>query len=297
MYPAAFDYHAPATLDEALALLAELGPGAKLLAGGASLIPLMKLRLVEPGHLVDLGRVPGLDAVRELPGGGLEIGAMVRERDLARSAAARLGVLADACRVIADPIVRNVGTVGGNLAHGDPANDHPAIMLALEASLVVRGPAGERVIPARDFHVDLLVTALEPDEVVTAIRIPAAALGPRTGSAYVKFERQVGDYAIAAAAAVVTLGANGRIERSAVGFTNLAPTPRRSAAIEAALVGAVPSAATIADAAAALADGELEPWDDLRGTAAIKRAMARAAATRAITVALARATGTSGGAA
>lgn len=298
MYPAAFDYHAPTTLDEALGRIAELGPDAKLLAGGASLIPLMKLRLVEPAHLVDLGRIPGLDTVAIGPDGSLEIGAMVREADLARAAAAaRAPLLHDATRVIADPLVRNVGTIGGNLAHGDPANDHPAIMLALDASLVARSAArGERAIPSADFHLDLLVTALEPDEIVTAIRVPASSFDRGTGSAYVKFERQVGDYAIAASAAVVRLGADGRIAEARVAFTNLAPTPRRSASIEAALVGAAATREAIEAAVEALAADELEPWDDLRATAAVKWPMARAAAARAIRQAAARAAANGGAA-
>lgn len=290
MYPAAFDYHAPRTLEETLALLAELGPESKLLAGGASLIPLMKLRLFMPRHLVDLGRVPGLDAVVTDEAGTMEIGAMVREVDLGRSAAARAGVIDDAVRVIGDPMVRNVGTIGGNLAHGDPANDQGAVMLALDATLVARSAArGERSIPAAAFHLDLLVTALEPDEVITAIRVPASSLGCGTGSAYVKFELQAGHLAIAAAAAVVRLGEDGRIADARVAFTNLAPTPRRSPSIEAALTGAAPTREAAEAAANALAADELDPADDLRATAAVKWTMARAAAARAITRAAARA--------
>lgn len=284
MYPPTFAYHAPATLDEAVGLLARLGPGAKLLAGGASLIPLMKLRLAEPSDLVDLGRIPGLDAIEDVDG-HVRIGPLVRQADLLRSPLARsLEIFADACSVIADPSVRNVGTVGGNLAHGDPANDHPAIMLVLEARLIARGPAGERTIAAADFHLDLLQVALAPDEVLTGIEVPLPISGQ--GTAYVKFERQVGDFALAAAAAVVVLD-GGRVTEARVAFTNLAPTPVRSPAIEAALVGREPDPTTIAAATRALV--EIEPWSDLRATAEVKRAMARAVAERAIRLAVERA--------
>ncbi len=284
MYPPAFTYHSPATLDEAIGLLARLGPGAKLLAGGASLIPLMKLRLVEPTDLVDLGRIPDLASIEEVDG-HVRIGAMVRQADLLRSPVARsLALLGDACSVIADPSVRNVGTIGGNLSHGDPANDHPAIMLALEARLIARGPAGERTIAAADFNLDLLQVALAPDEVLTGIEVPLPISGQ--GTAYVKFERQVGDFALAAAAAVVVLD-GGLVTEARVAFTNLAPTPVRSPAIEAALIGRAPDRATIAEAAQALV--EIDPWADLRATAEVKRAMARAVAERAIRLAVERA--------
>ena len=284
MYPPAFSYHAPATLDEALGLLARLGPGAKLLAGGASLIPLMKLRLVEPSDLVDLGRIPGLASIEDVEG-HVRIGAMVRQADLLVSPLARsLDIFADACAVIADPSVRNVGTVGGNLAHGDPANDHPAIMLALGARIVARGPGGERTIPAADFNLDLLQVALEPEEILTGIEVPRAR--PGQGTAYVKFERQVGDFAIAATAVVIGLQ-GGLVTHARVAFTNLAPTPVRSPAIEAALIGRAPDRATIAEAAQALV--EIDPWADLRATVEVKWAMARAAAERAIRLAAERA--------
>lgn len=288
MYPARFDYHRPATLDDALALLAEHGEEAKVLAGGASLIPLMKLRLAEPAHLVDIGGIPDLDGI-DASNGSIELGALVREADLAGSPAAhRLPILADAAAVIADPLVRNVGTVGGNVAHGDPANDHPAVMLALDATYIVRGRSGVREIRASSFHLDLLQTALAPEEVLTAIRIPVPPA--HSGSAYVKFERQVGDYALAAAAAVVELD-GGTIRSARLAFTNLAPTPVRAGSIELALVGAPAGAASVAAAMEAFRDDEIDPWDDLRGSAKVKRRMARAAAGRAVHLALARALG------
>lgn len=287
MYPARFDYHRPTTLDEAIALLAARPDEAKVLAGGASLVPLMKLRLAEPAHLVDIGGIPGLDGI-DSTDGEVVLGALVREADLGGSAAARrLPILADAVEVIADPLVRNVGTIGGNVAHGDPANDHPAVMLALDASYVVRGSGGTREVPAEAFHLDLLQTDLEPDEVLIAIRIPAPTAG--SGSAYVKFERQVGDFAIAGAAAVVEVEAD-RIVSARVAFTNLAPTPVRAPSIERALIGS-PAGPASATAAHALRDDEIAPWDDLRAPAAIKRRMARVAAARAIERALARVVG------
>lgn len=287
LYPARFDYHAPSSLDEAVGLLANLD-GARVLAGGASLIPLMKLRLAEPSHLVDINRIAGLDGI-EARDGELRIGALVREADLGRSQwATGLPVIGDACAVIADPLVRNVGTIGGNLAHGDPANDQPAVMLALDATIDVVGPAGIRAIPAADFHRDVLQTALDGAEILTGIRIPLPP--PSTGSAYVKFERQAGDFAIAAAAAVIRLDADGRVRSAAVAFTNLAPTPVRSPAIEAAIVGRVPDAAEIARAVGEMR--EIDPWDDLRASADVKRHMASAVAERALRLAVRRARNT-----
>src|SRR5512143_4197468 len=208
MIPAGFDYHAPTTVPEALSLLARHGDGAKLLSGGQSLLPLLKLRLGQVEHLVDIGRIPGLDHLRE-EGGALRIGALVREAALERSelVRTRYPILFDTARVIADPLVRNRATVCGNLAHGDPGNDHPATMIALGAKLVVQGPKGERVIPVADFFLGLFTTALAPDEILIEIRVPAPPA--RSGGAYVKLERKVGDYATAGAAAQVTLGAGG----------------------------------------------------------------------------------------
>src|SRR5216110_3249439 len=200
MIPPAFDYHAPASLPEAIALLSRLGDSAKVISGGQSLLPLLKLRLGSAEHLIDIGRISGLEYVRE-DGGFLRIGGRTRESMLERSelVQTRYPILADTARVIADPLVRNRATVGGNLAHGDPANDHPATMLALRATVVAQGPKGERVIAIDDFFTGLFTTALAPDEILTEIRIPAAQKS--TGGAYFKLERKVGDYATAAAAA------------------------------------------------------------------------------------------------
>lgn len=286
MYPSAFDYSAPATFAEAVARLAELGPEAKVLAGGCSLIPLMKLRMAEPAHLVDIGRVADGAYVRETDD-ALRIGALTTEAEIERSplVAVRYPVLADASAVIADPSVRNMGTVGGNVAHADPANDHPAVMLALRATFVALGPGGERTIGADDFFVDLFQTALDPAEVLTEIRIPRPAAG--SGAAYVKFERQVGDFAIAAAAASVRL-ADGRIAEASIALTNAGPTVLRASGAEDALVGATPGDDAVRAAGAAARDG-IEPWADLRGSTAVKRRLAGVAVERAVRLALRRA--------
>ena len=286
MYPSAFEYSAPASFAEAVACLGELGPEAKVLAGGCSLIPLMKLRLAEPTHLVDIGRVPDAAYLRDVDG-ELRIGALTREADVERSllVAARYPILADASAVIADPSVRNMGTLGGNLAHGDPANDHPAVMLAMRATIVALGPKCERTIPADDFFVDLFQTALEPGEVLTEIRIPAPPAG--SGSGYVKFERQVGDFAIAAAAAAVRLE-NGRIAEASIALTNAGPTVVRASAAEATLTGRVPDDASLRDAAAAARD-EAAPWADLRGSTEMKQRLAGVAVERALRLAIRRA--------
>src|SRR3954466_2334226 len=215
MIPPAFDYHAPASLPEAIALLSRLGDSAKVISGGQSLLPLLKLRLGAAEHLVDLGRIAGLEYVRE-EGGFLRIGGRTRESVLERSEVvrARYPILLDTAKVIADPLVRNRATVGGNLAHGDPANDHPATMLALRAEVIARGPKGERVIPINKFFKGLFSTELAPDEILVEIRIPSPP--PRSGGAYLKLERKVGDFAAAAAAVQVTLDKKGAIERAGI---------------------------------------------------------------------------------
>src|SRR5712664_37226 len=204
MIPGAFEYHAPSSLGEATALLAKLGDDAKILSGGQSLIPLMKLRLAAPRHLIDINGLPGLAYVRE-EGGTLRIGGLTREVGLEESelVRSRYPLLFDTCRVIADPIVRNLATVGGNLAHGDPANDHPATMLAFGAEVVAVGTAGERKIPISSFFTGPFSTALRPDEIVVEIRVPSPK--PGSGGAYVKMERKVGDFATAAVAVQLTL--------------------------------------------------------------------------------------------
>src|SRR5574341_2423996 len=224
MIPPSFDYHAPRTLPDAVGLLGRLGDEAKVLSGGQSLLPLMKLRFARPAHVVDIGRIPGLDYIKE-EGGFLKIGALVRESALEASplVRSRYPILADTAAVIADPLVRNMATVGGNLAHADPANDHPATMLALGAEVVATGPKGQRVVPIDQFFKGPFETVLAHDEILTEIRIPAPK--PKSGGAYMKVERKVGDFATAAVAAQVTLGANGNCESVGIGLTNVGLTP------------------------------------------------------------------------
>lgn len=289
MIPAAFDYHAPTTLSDAIALLGRLGPDAKVLTGGQSLLPLLKLRLGEVGHLVDLGRVPGLEYINE-EGGFLKIGGATREAMLEHTdlIASKYPILLDTARVIADPLVRNRATVGGNLAHGDPANDHPATMLALGATVVARGPKGERTIPIAQFFKGLFTTALAPDEILVEIRIPVPP--PRSGGAYVKLERKVGDFATAGAAVQVTLAKDGTVEQAGIGLTNAGPTPIKATEAERYLARKKPDAAGIAEAAR-LAAKATSPSADRRGSVEYKREMARVLTTRALQTAVKRAGG------
>jgi carbon-monoxide dehydrogenase medium subunit len=289
MIPAPFDYHAPASLAEAIGLLQQHGDDAKVLSGGQSLLPLLKLRLASTGHLVDIGRIPGLEYIKE-EGGYLKIGGRTRESALERSDLIRkkYPILYDTTVVIADPIVRNRATVGGNLAHADPANDHPATMIALGAEVVVTGAKGERTIPIDRFFTGLFSTALAPGEILTEIRVPVAP--PRSGGAYVKLERKVGDYATAAAAAQVTLNAAGAIERAGIALTSAGPTPVKAVDAERFLKGKVPDRQTIAEAAR-LAGQAASPSADRRGSIEYKREMARVLTARALTTAVGRAEG------
>jgi carbon-monoxide dehydrogenase medium subunit len=287
MIPGAFEYHAPSSLGEATALLARLGDDAKILSGGQSLIPLMKLRLAAPRHLVDINGLPGLAYVRE-EGGALRIGGLTREVDLDESelVRTRYPLLADTCRVIADPIVRNLATIGGNLAHGDPANDHPAAMLAFGAEIVAVGTGGERRIPVGSFFTGPLSTALKPDEIVVEVRVPSPK--PRSGGAYVKMERKVGDFATAAVAVQLTLAADGTCEQVGIGLTNVGPVPIKAAQAEAALRGKRPDEATIKQAAQLAAEAA-RPEADLRGPVEYKKDLVRVLTGRALRRALERA--------
>jgi len=243
MIPPSFDYAVPQTLEEAVSLLTQ-NPESKILAGGHSLIPLMRFRLAAPALLIDLNRLDGLAYLREEQG-WLKIGAMTREADLDRSelVAQRYPLLAETTRSVADPLVRNLATVGGNLAHADPANDHPATMLAYNAQVLALGPGGERLIPIGEFFVDLFQTALAHDEILTEIRIPAAQ--PRSGGAYQKMERKVGDYATVAVAAQLRLDETGRVAEAGLGLTNVGAVPIKATVAEAALVGQAPDDATL----------------------------------------------------
>jgi carbon-monoxide dehydrogenase medium subunit len=287
MIPGKFDYYAPTTLNEAVSLLGQQ-KGAKILAGGQSLIPAMRLRLAGPEVLIDINRVAGLDYIRE-ENGYLAIGAMTREASLDDSAVvhSKYPLLADTAHVIADPLVRNLATVGGNLAHADPANDHPATMLAFGAQLVAVGPKGERTIPIDQFFTGLFENSLGKDEILREIRIPAPQRG--SGGAYLKLERKVGDYAIGAVAVMLTLDGD-TCKAARIGLTNVATTPMRAKQAEAALVGKRLDDATI-KAAGTAAGAECDPSSDLRGAVDYKRDVIRVLTMRAIRKAMERAQG------
>jgi carbon-monoxide dehydrogenase medium subunit len=284
MIPASFDYHSPQTLDEALAFLQSHSDDAKVLSGGQSLLPLLKLRLGSAGHLVDIGRIPGLEYIKE-EGGVLKIGGRTREATLEHSELiqSRYPLLAQTAAVIADPLVRNLATVGGNLAHGDPANDHPATMLALRAEVVATGPNGTRTIPIDQFFLGLFATALAADEILTEIRIPVPPA--RSGGSYVKLERKVGDFATAASAVQLTLGAGGEVASVGIGLTNAGPTPLRATDAEQYLTGKQPTADVIAEAARR-ASAIATPSADRRGAIEYKRQMARVLTGRALKAAI-----------
>jgi carbon-monoxide dehydrogenase medium subunit len=289
MIPRSFEYFSPRTLDEAIGLLQKLGPDAKLLSGGQSLIPMMKLRIVSPQHIVDINRIPGLDYINESDG-HLTIGALAREHQLETSevVSKKLPILADTAKFIADPLVRSQATVCGNLAHGDPANDHPATMLALGAKVIATGPNGRREIAIEDFFTSLFTTALEAEEILTEIRIP---LPPATsGGAYLKLERKVGDFATAGVAVQIALDDARNCKTAGVGLTNVGMTPIKATKTEAFLAGKPLDEATINEAAK-IAASESQPMDDIRGSADYKRDLVRVLTARALTRALERAKG------
>ena len=287
MYPPSFKYLAVRSVEEAVGALARYGYEAKVLAGGQSLIPMMKLQLASPSVLVDISHLETLRTIDDADG-DLRVGAMVSESDLERSTpAARWAAgLVDTSRVIADPLVRNLATVGGNVAHGDPANDHPATMVAGGASFTLVGPSGSRVVAAEDFFMDVFTTALEPDELLTEIRMPKQAAG--TGSAYVKYERQVGDYALAGAAVCLGSKDGSAIEGARIALTNLGPTPVRAVEAESLLVGEVLSGQLFARAGRAAAAAS-DPWTDLRGSAEYRRRVAAMVTRKALEKAWTRA--------
>lgn len=287
MKPASFQYHDPSTVDEAVALLREHGAEAKLLAGGQSLVPLLNMRLARPAVIVDLNRVPGLDYVRE-EDGWLAIGAMTRQRAVERSelVASRQPLLHAATRFIAHPQIRNRGTVGGSLAHADPAAEYPAVALALGAELRVAGPEGERTIAARDLFVTYLTTALEPEEIVTEVRVPA--LAARTGWSFQEVARRHGDFALAGVACTLTLAANGACDAARIALFGVAPTPVRAAAAEGLVAGERPDAALFARAGAAAGDALDEPLADIHASAEYRRHLARVLTRRALAEAAAR---------
>jgi len=286
MIPGSFAYHRPRSVEEAVALLADLGSDARPLAGGHSLIPMMKLRLAAPEHLVDLRRIDGLRGIR-LDGETVVIGALTTQHEIIASdlLADRVPLLREAALVIADPQVRYAGTLGGNVANGDPGNDMPAVMMCLGAAYAVAGRGGTRQLAARGFYKGAYDTGLEPGEIVTAIRIPLPPRGH--GSAYEKLKRKVGDYATAAAA--VTLSMSGGIVAScSIGLTNVAETPLWAEAAAALLTGATLDPATVKRAVAA-AEAITAPAADNRGPAAYRTKMAGVMLTRALARARSRA--------
>lgn len=288
MIPPSFDYVAPKTLSEAVAALGQ-HENAKVLAGGQSLIPLMRFRLASPAVLIDLNRVEGLSYIDEKDG-WLRIGAMTRESAVEHSeiVSGKYSLLADTAKVISDPIVRNLGTVGGNLANGDPGNDHPAAMLAYGAEVIAVGPNGERVIPITSFFRGLYESDLAPNEILTEVRIPASK--PRSGGAYLKLERKVGDFATAAVAAQVELDDEGNFTSVGLGLTNVGLTAIKATDAENFLTGKAASEENIRQAAKLAADAA-QPIADVRGSEDYKRSLVRTYTTRALRLAVQRAKG------
>jgi len=287
MIPPAFEYLRPNTIPEAIAFLQQYGDDAKILSGGQSLIPMMKLRIARPAYLIDINRISGLSYIKE-ESGFLKIGGLTREAELESSPLvhAKYPILVDTTQVIADPQVRNLATVGGNLAHGDPANDHPATMLALGAQIVATGSGGERIIPIEEFFLSLFSTALQPGEILTEIRVPAPPA--RSGGAYFKLERKVGDFATAAVAAQVTLDASGAVQKVGIALTNVGPTPIKAKRAEDFLRGKKLDEANIRQAGQLAAD-EAQPSSDLRGPAEYKTGLVKELAKRALSRAAERA--------
>ena len=285
MNPKPFEYHAPKSVAEASSLAEKYGTDAKFLAGGQSLIPLMKLRLLSPSHLIDLGRIPGLSYIRD-EGHDLAIGAMVRMGEIARSDLVRrhCPILSQCAHQIADPLVRNMGTIGGNLSHADPTNDMPAVMVAAGASIVAASGGGSRVIPAGDFFVDTFTTALKGTEVLVEVKVP---IGPTRRGAYLKLERQAGDFGIVGVAAVLEMSSDGRCAAAGIALTGVGPTVVKAARAGEILKGAKPDKNVIDRASRAAAE-EAQPSGDLRGSAEYKRAMVETMTARAIQAAVRR---------
>ncbi|MFG3288482.1 FAD binding domain-containing protein [Streptomyces sp. NPDC048179] len=277
MIPPAFEYARPASVDEAVRVLADAGEEAKVLAGGQSLLPLLRLRLAFPELVVDVGRIPELRGVRE-DGDALVIGALTTHHDVVRDPLVRrhAGLLAAATATVADPAVRHRGTLGGSLAHADPAGDLPAVALALDAELVAAGPDGRRTIPARDFFLDYLTTALAPDELLVEVRVPKR---DGWGFHYEKFQRVAQAWAIVGVAALVRRD-DGHIAEARIGLTNMGSTPLRATAAEEALAGADGPGA-VARAAEAAAEGT-RPSQDLSGSPEYREHLARVLTRRAV---------------
>jgi carbon-monoxide dehydrogenase medium subunit len=290
LIPGTFDYVVAKSVPEAIAFLEQHGDEAKILAGGQSLIPVLRYRLASPSVIIDINRIDDLEYIQEVDG-VLHIGALTREAELDNNPLIqkRYPILYDTSTNVADPVVRNWATVGGNIAHADPANDHPATMLAIGASFVVEGPAGQRIIPATEFFTDsAFETTLQSNEILTEIRIPASE--PHSSGAYCKLERKVGDYAIAGVAAFLSLDEHGQVTQAGIGLTNVGPSPIKARAAEQSLLGKTPDATSI-KLAADLAAAAAQPTSDTRGPVEYKRAMVHTLCVRALNKALVRAQG------
>jgi carbon-monoxide dehydrogenase medium subunit len=279
MYPAQFDYHTPGTVKEALDLLGKYKDDAKLLAGGHSLLPAMKFRLARPAHLVDLRKVPGLSGIKE-EGGMLVIGAMTTHWAVESSplVKAKCPMLAQTAAQIGDPMVRNMGTIGGSLTHADPAADYPATIIALNAEMVVEGPKGKRSIKVDDFFKSLMTTAVGPDEILTEVRVPVC--GANVGCAYMKFPHPASRFAVVGVAAALTLD-GGKVSKASIGITGAGTKAVRAKGVEAALLGKALDAATIQAAAEKAPDG-VDVQADLQGSVEYKTHLLKVFAKRAI---------------
>lgn len=289
MYPAAFEYHAPANVKDVLGLLGRYKDDAKLLAGGHSLVPMMKLRLAQPKHIIDLRKVPGLSGIKD-EGGAIVLGAMTTHWQMESSALlkSKCPILAETASVIGDPAVRNLGTIGGSIAHADPAADQPATLIALGAEMVCEGPKGRRTVKVDDWFQGLMATALGEDEILVELRVPAWPAG--TGGAYLKFPHPASRFAVVGVAAVVTLDKEGKCTRAGVGITGAGTKAVRAKDVEAGLTGKKLDAATIEAAAQKAAEG-VDVQADLQGSVEYKSHLCRVFAKRAVTEAVKRARG------
>jgi len=289
MYPAAFEYHAPTNVKDALGLLGRYKDDAKVLAGGHSLVPMMKLRLAQPKHVIDLRKVPGLSGIKE-DGGAIVLGAMTTHWQMESSTLlkSKCPILSETASVIGDPAVRNLGTIGGSIAHADPAADQPATMLALGVEVVCEGPKGRRTVKVDDWFQGLMATALQEDEILVEIRVPVWPAG--TGGAYLKFPHPASRFAVVGVAAMVTLDKAGKCTRASVGITGAGTKAVRAKGVEAGLTGKNLDAATIEAAAQKAADG-VDVQADLQGSVEYKSHLCRVFAKRAVTEAVKRARG------
>jgi carbon-monoxide dehydrogenase medium subunit len=289
MYPAAFEYHAPTNVKDALGLLGRYKDDAKVLAGGHSLVPMMKLRLAQPKHLIDLRKVPGLSGVKE-DGGVIAVGALTTHWQMESSTLlkSKCPILAETAAVIGDPAVRNLGTIGGSLAHADPAADQPATMIALGVEMVCEGPKGRRTVKVDDWFQGLMATALREDELVVEIRVPVWPAG--SGGSYMKFPHPASRFAVVGVGAMVTLDKEGKCTKAGVGVTGAGTKAVRAKGVEAGLMGKKLDAATIEAAAQNAAEG-VDVQADLQGSVEYKSHLCRVFAKRAITEAVKRARG------